>query len=44
MAPKDALVIANATGARAVGVKGPMEGTSTMAEIDAFLQKYGVPA
>ena len=44
MAPKEALVIANATGARAVGVKGPMEGTSTMAEIEAFLQKNGVSA
>ncbi|MGG6895465.1 tagatose kinase [Rhizobium sp. BR 315] len=37
MAADKALVIANATGARAVGVKGPMEGTSSMAEIEAFL-------
>ncbi|MGZ9719367.1 tagatose kinase [Rhizobium miluonense] len=37
MAADKALVIANATGARAVGVKGPMEGTSSMTEIEAFL-------
>ncbi|WP_343315626.1 sugar kinase [Brucella sp. BE17] len=35
--PARALRIANATGARAVGVKGPMEGTSTMAEIEQFI-------
>ncbi|RFB76540.1 tagatose kinase [Methylovirgula sp. 4M-Z18] len=40
MEPRKALIIANATGARAVGVKGPMEGTSTMAEIEAFLAKH----
>src|SRR5690606_35960250 len=33
MEPAAALRIANAAGARAVSVKGPMEGTSTMAEI-----------
>ncbi|MEJ5082305.1 tagatose kinase [Ochrobactrum sp. MYb379] len=42
LAPKEALTIANATGARAVGVKGPMEGTSTMDEINAFIAKNGV--
>ena len=41
MAPERALAIANATGARAVGVKGPMEGTSTMAEIETFLAARG---
>ncbi len=43
IAAKEALTIANATGARAVGVKGPMEGTSTMDEINAFIAKNGVP-
>jgi len=37
------LMIANATGARAVQVKGPMEGTSTMAEIEAFIAGNGAP-
>jgi tagatose kinase len=32
-----ALKYACASGARAVGVKGPMEGTATFAELDAFL-------
>ncbi len=32
-----ALKYACASGARAVGVKGPMEGTATLAELDAFL-------
>jgi sugar/nucleoside kinase (ribokinase family) len=44
MEPRKALIIANATGARAVGVKGPMEGTSTMAEIETFLNSQGVVA
>lgn len=44
MSPAEALCIANATGARAVGVKGPMEGTSTLAEINAFIETHGVPA
>ncbi|MFT3973377.1 MAG: sugar kinase [Amaricoccus sp.] len=35
--PAQALRIANASGALAVTRRGPMEGTSTMAEIDAFL-------
>lgn len=39
---KEALHIANATGACAVQVKGPMEGTSSMIEIAAFLDKNGV--
>ncbi len=32
-----ALLLANAAGALAVGKKGPMEGNSTMAELEAFL-------
>lgn len=44
MTAGDALRIANATGARAVGVKGPMEGTSTMAEIETFIERHGVSA
>ena len=35
--PREALRLANAAGALAVGRKGPMEGTSTQAEIEAFL-------
>jgi tagatose kinase len=35
--PPDALRLANASGALAVLRRGPMEGTSTAAEIDAFL-------
>ena len=44
MAPQDALRLAAASGARAVTIKGPMEGTSTRAELDAFLaaQSTGV--
>lgn len=34
---EDSLRYANASGARAVGVRGPMEGTSSFAELDAFL-------
>jgi fructokinase len=37
-----ALHLANAAGALAVGRKGPMEGNSTMAEIEAFLAARGV--
>ncbi|PWL19283.1 sugar kinase [Falsochrobactrum shanghaiense] len=44
MEPAAALRIANAAGARAVSVKGPMEGTSTMAEIEAFLEAQGASA
>ena len=32
-----ALVYANAAGARAVTVKGPMEGVSSFADLDAFI-------
>lgn len=39
MEPEQALRIANATGARAVTVKGPMEGTSTLAQIELFLKE-----
>ncbi|MGD9507549.1 MAG: sugar kinase [Geminicoccaceae bacterium] len=35
-----ALRLANAAGALAVGKKGPMEGNSTMAELDAFLERH----
>jgi len=34
---EDSLRYANASGARAVGVRGPMEGTSSFPELDAFL-------
>ncbi len=34
---EDSLRYANASGARAVGVRGPMEGTSSFHELDAFL-------
>ena len=34
-----ALRLANAAGALAVGKKGPMEGNSTMAELEAFLER-----
>lgn len=37
--PSEALKLANAAGALAVGRKGPMEGTSTRAELDAFLAR-----
>jgi sugar/nucleoside kinase (ribokinase family) len=36
-APADALLYANASGARAVTREGPMEGASTRAELDAFI-------
>jgi sugar/nucleoside kinase (ribokinase family) len=35
-----AMLCANAAGALAVGKKGPMEGNSTMAELDAFLERH----
>jgi len=46
MDPSHALTLANASGARAVSFKGPMEGTSTRPELDAFLAEHnhGVPA
>ena len=37
-----ALRYACASGALAVGAKGPMEGTATFAELDAFLTRGGV--
>jgi sugar/nucleoside kinase (ribokinase family) len=40
VAPREALRFANAAGALAVGRKGPMEGTSTMAEIESFLNDH----
>lgn len=39
--PHQALTLANASGALAVRRKGPMEGASTFAEIDAFLRQRG---
>lgn len=33
----ESLRYANASGARAVGIRGPMEGTSSFAELDAFI-------
>ncbi len=38
---EDSLRYANASGARAVGVRGPMEGTSSFAELDAFIAGQG---
>ena len=38
---EDSLRRANASGARAVGVRGPMEGTSSFAELDAFIAGAG---
>ena len=40
MAVADSLRYANAAGARTVTVKGPMEGTSTFAELDAFIAQH----
>lgn len=40
-APLEALRYANASGARAVTRAGPMEGASTRAELDAFIQAQG---
>lgn len=37
-----ALLLANAAGARAVGRRGPMEGNSTLAELEAFLAARGL--
>lgn len=34
---EDSLRYANASGARAVGIRGPMEGTSSFAELNAFI-------
>ncbi|WP_336763286.1 sugar kinase [Asaia sp. VD9] len=43
---EDSLLYACASGARAVSVFGPMEGTSSFAELDALIaaQKTGIPA
>jgi sugar/nucleoside kinase (ribokinase family) len=40
--PREALILANAAGALAVGRKGPMEGTCTLAEIKAFVSRQNV--
>ena len=42
--PAEALRYANAAGARAVTKLGPMEGTSTRAELDALLAEQGIEA
>lgn len=39
-APQLALKLANAAGALAVGVKGPMEGTSTLRELEQFSHQH----
>ncbi|MCV9967660.1 sugar kinase [Pararhizobium sp. BT-229] len=46
MAPDRALVLANAAGARSVTRQGPMEGVSTLSDLDTFLASVttGVPA
>ena len=41
IAPERALRLATAAGALAVTRKGPMEGNSTMAELEAFLGRHG---
>ena len=41
IAPARALQLATAAGAMAVTRKGPMEGNSTMAELEAFLGRHG---
>ena len=41
VAPREALILANAAGALAVRRKGPMEGVSTMAEIASLLKASG---
>jgi sugar/nucleoside kinase (ribokinase family) len=41
MPVEDCLRYANASGARAVTVKGPMEGVSTWAELNALLNRSG---
>lgn len=39
---EESLRYANASGARAVGVRGPMEGTSSFPELDAFIAGAGI--
>jgi sugar/nucleoside kinase (ribokinase family) len=41
MSIERSLTYANAAGARAVTIKGPMEGTSSFADLDAFIAKRG---
>jgi D-tagatose-1,6-bisphosphate aldolase subunit GatZ/KbaZ len=40
----ESLAYANASGARAVSIRGPMEGTSTFAELDALRSRAGAGA
>lgn len=40
-APQDALKWSNASGSLAISQRGPMEGTSTIADIESFLRKQG---
>jgi sugar/nucleoside kinase (ribokinase family) len=44
MSIEQSLAYANAAGARAVTVKGPMEGASTFADLDAFMSERRVSA
>jgi sugar/nucleoside kinase (ribokinase family) len=44
MSIEQSLAFANAAGARAVTVKGPMEGASTFADLDAFIAKRRLSA
>jgi sugar/nucleoside kinase (ribokinase family) len=37
--PREALTLANAAGALAVGRRGPMEGTSSLSELERFLSR-----
>ena len=39
--PDETLLLANASGALAVGRKGPMEGTSTRSQLEAFVRSRG---
>jgi len=41
-APEEALRFANAAGARAVAKKGPMEGASNRAELEAWMRSAEV--
>lgn len=41
MPPTEALTLANAAGARNVGVRGPMEGAGSRAELEAFMAATG---
>jgi hypothetical protein len=44
MSIEQSLAYANAAGARAVTVKGPMEGASSFADLDAFMVRQRLSA